>query len=173
MPLLSLFPILNLITGRAWVYIALAGMAGSFLGGYWVKGKFEQAKQVTAITMARVAERDAAAFGNEADRGYLNKLRGLKDRSDESIRKLRRQLAVTKPCAVPVPAEWMRQHGSVPNATRDASRSQPTGETVVTADSRDVVLTCERNRLEVHQPNVEQIEAMQLWYESLRQRYNK
>ena len=172
MPLAALFPFLNLITGRVWVYLVLVGLASSFVGGYYVKSKFEQAKQVTAINLARSQERDAATIGNVASHRYLSTLRQREKDANVKINQLRKRLAAVPACPVPVPDEWLRDERVSSTAT-DARRARPTGENLATADARDVVLTCERNRLEVHQPNAEQIEAMRQWYRALRDGYNR
>ena len=172
MPLLTLFPWLSLITGRVWVYVALIGMAGSFFGGYWVKSKFEQAKQAIAINQARDKERDAVLMGNDQERGYLARAREKQEAASGEIEELRARLAKSKPCAVPV-TRGMRGKPSVSKPAPDASRVQPTAPDVDTADARDVVLNCERNRLERFEPNAEQMKGMQKWYESLRRQYNR
>ena len=176
MPLLALFPWLSLITGRVWVYAALIGMAGSFVGGYWVKSKFEQAKQVTAVNLARAQERDAARIGNQAEHKYLANLRNQRNEADDKIKRLEKRLAKVKPCPVPVPDEWVREPKRVPPTTPDASSLGPAGadvDTAPVADARDVVLTCEKNRLQVHVPNSAQIEATRQWYRDLLKEWNR
>lgn len=174
MPLVTLFPFLSFIQGRILVYAALIGMAGSFVGGYWVNGKFEQAKQVTAVNLARAKERDAGRIGYVSEAKYLATLKAQEKQSDAKIENLKRRLAHAKPCAVPVPTDWLRQPERVSPASPDAGRARPAGETVdPVADARDVVLTCERNRLEVHDHNSAQIEAMRAWYRDLAKRYNR
>ena len=176
MPLLTLFPFLNLITGRVWVYLALIGMAGSFFGGYWVKGKFEAAKQVTAVNLARAQERDAAHIGNQAEHQYLANLRNQRNEADDKIKRLEKRLAKVKPCPVPVPDEWVREPKRVPAAPADARGARPAGADVdpaPVADARDVVLTCEKNRLQVHVPNAAQIEATRQWYRDLQKELNR
>ncbi len=41
------------------------------------------------------------------------------------------------------------------------------------ADARDVVLVCERNRLEVYEPEADERAALRAWYDELRSRYNR
>ena len=176
MPLLTLFPFLNLITGRFWVYLAIIGMAGSFVGGYWVKSKFEAAKQVTAVNLARAQERDAAHIGNQAEHQYLANLRNQRNEADDKIKRLEKRLAKVKPCPVPVPDEWLREPKRVPATAPDASRPGPAGadvDTAPVADAKDVVLTCEKNRLQVHVPNSAQIEATRQWYRDLQKELNR
>ena len=173
MPLLILFPFLKLVTGRVWVYIALTAVAASFAGGWYVHGKFADAKLVRAVNEARTKEHDALNAGNQAEHGYLSRLRQQRDSANVKLNALRKRLAGAPACPVPVPVEWLRDDKRVPEAAPDASGARPAGEDLVTADARDVVLNCERNRLEVHGPNAEQIEAIRSWYRELMLQYNR
>lgn len=178
MPLLALFPFLRLITGRVWVYLALIAMASSFVGGWYVANKFHKAAEVAAVNAARVAERDAATIGNRHETEYLAKLRDQKRKSDAKIRNLQQRLAAAPTCSVPVPVDWLRGGADVPGPAGDAGSASGAPAAMDTAaepvaDARDVVLTCERNRLEVTEPNAEQLKAVQAWYKDLRKRMNR
>lgn len=177
MPLITLFPVLGLITGRMWTYAVLIGLVGSFAGGWYVANKFHAAEQLRAVNVARVAERDAVTLGNEHERGYLSRMREKQEKANAKIAKLQKRLRAVPSCPVPIPAEWLRQPApSVPAPARDAAGTGSTGKAVDTApvaDAKDVVLTCERNRLEVSEPNAEQLTAVQQWYRDLRERLNR
>lgn len=180
MTLLALFPFLRVITGRVWVYIALAACAGSFLAGWQVKGKFEAAKQLAAVNAARNAERDVARSSAIAETKYLNDLAEMENIGHEKVLELQKRLASAPRCDVPVPAEWVRNDVDVSGAAGAAPSLKPPAAAVAQArpdlevrDARDVVLNCERNRVGVAEPNAMQLRAFQQWYEDLRKRYNR
>lgn len=167
--------LLGLIPGRGTVYLLLMITVLSFVSGFYVKGKFEDAKLVMAVNEARAQERDAALIGNESDRKYLSTLRQREKDANVKLNALRRRLASVPACPVPV-TPGLRDGFDVPATAPDARRARPAGEGVDSspvADARDVVLTCERNRLEVHEPNAEQIKAMREWYRGIRERLNQ
>lgn len=180
MSLLALFPFLRLITGRVWVYIALAACVGCFLAGWQIKGKFEAAKQLAAVNKARVSERDAASIGSAAEKRYLSAIAEMENIGHEKILELQKRLASTPRCDVSIPAEWVRNDVDVPSAAGASVSLRPPAAAVAQTrpdlevrDARDVVLNCERNRVEVAEPNALQLRALQDWYRQLRERYNR
>lgn len=178
--LLKLIPgLAGIIPGSITVYLMLAIAAGSFAGGGWVVWKFWQASEVTAVNEARATERDAVLIGNQHERGVLDRARERKEKTDEAIADLQARLDGVKPCPVPVPAAWLPDH-SLPRAAADPARPRPADPPVdpaagdgPVADARDVVLTCERNRLEVYEPEADERAALRAWYTDLRARYNQ
>lgn len=165
------------ISGRVFIYGALAALVAGFAGGWYVKGKFEDAAKLAAVNEARIAERDAAQIGIDADRRYLANLQRQKEKSDANLKRLQNRLARARSCVVPV-SPGLRDGTDIAATTPVAGRAEPAAApmdpaTEPVADARDVVLTCERNRLEVAEPNAEQIIELQQWYEQLRKRYNK
>jgi len=179
MNLLKVFPWLaSFIPSRWTVYLLLLFTLAGFGGGVWVTHKFEATQQISALNAARNAERTAALIGNQADTAYLNQLRKDKETNDAKIADLRRRLAAVPGCFVPVPHDWLRQPPGLPGTAAAAGSPGPAAAGVDTpavpvASSADVVETCERNRLEVMEPNAQQIRALQEWYGSLRLRYTR
>jgi len=179
--LLKLIPgLAGIIPSPITIYIMLAIAAGSFAGGGWVVWKFWQASEVTAVNEARATERDAVLIGNQHERGVLDRARQREVRKNEAIEDLRRRLAGRKPCPVPVPADWLPVHPSLPGTATDPARPRPADPPLdpaagdgPLADARDLVLTCERNRLEVYEPEADERAALRAWYSDLRARFNQ
>lgn len=172
-PLALLLPFLGRITGRVWVYVALAACAASFLSGYWVKSKFEQAKQVAAVNAARVAERDAGKIGGKYESGVLARAREREVQHRAQLSRLRSQLASMPACDLVVPPEWVRQPLTVPGTPADPLRAESADPPLVVADARNAIVACERNRVEVYAPEADERAALRAWYEELRERYNR
>lgn len=185
MNLLKLLNLTGIIPSPITVYLMLAIAAGSAWSGGWVVYKFWQASEVTAVNEARAAEHDAVLLGDSHSRGVLERARQRKEANEAALDELRGRLAAVPACDVPVPGEWVRRDKHVPRAPADPGRARsahqavdpaPRAEPVPAApvaDARDVVLTCEKNRTEVYQPEADERSALRAWYEDLRRRYNR
>ena len=182
--LLKLIPgLVGIIPSPITVYLMLAIAAGSFAGGGWVVYKFWQAAEVTAVNEARATERDAVLIGDQHSKGVLDRGRQRLEVNRVEIEALRARLARVKPCPVPVPAAWLRRD-QLPRAAPAPASPRPADSPVdpapaagvdegPVADARDVVLTCERNRTEVYQPEADERAAARAWYNDLRARFNR
>lgn len=179
MNLLTIVPWLTqLIPGRGTVYLLLGAIAAGFAGGVYVTTKFWDASELAAVQDARTAERDAALLGNDHEKGALERARQRKEQSDALLEDLRLRLAHGAYCNVPVPREWVRSTGPMPRAPADPGRPRPADPPLdpaagPVADAGQVVLTCERNRLEAYQPEADDRAAIRAWYNGLRQRLNR
>lgn len=182
--LLQLLNLTGIIPSPITVYLMLGIAAGSAFGGGWVVYKFWQASEVTAVNLARAKERDAVMLGNEHEKGVLERARIRKEQTDALIEDLRLRLANGTYCNTPIPPAWVRQHDQLPRTPPDTRRPRPADPPVAAAprsapdpgpqaDSRDVVLTCERNRIEVYQPEADERASLRAWYNDLRKRYNR
>lgn len=165
----------SFIPSRWTVYLLLLFTLAGFSGGVWVTRKFEAARQISAVNSARNTERAAALLGNQADTVYLNQLRKDKETNDAKIADLRRRLAAAPGYMVPVPHDWLRQPPGLLGAAASAGSPGPAAAGMDSApgpvaSSADVVETCERNRLEVMEPNAEQLRALQSWYKKIEQK---
>lgn len=170
---------LELLPGRGTVYLLLGALVGGFGGGVYVTKKFWDASEVTAVNEARAAEQDAVRMGDEHSKGVLDRARQRKETNDAKLDDLRRRLARAPRCNVPVPADWLR-NDRLPATPPDPRRARsadapvdPAADPDPVAPAADVVLTCERNRTDVYQPEADERAAIRAWYEDLRRRYNR
>lgn len=160
-------------------YLILALCASSAAAGGWAVYKFWQASEVEAVNDARHQERTAAAVGLAHEKLALLRAEERQETAREKIEALERRLARVKPCPVAVPADWLRDHRPVPRAAADPAGARPADPPLdpapagPTADARDAVLTCERNRLEVYQAEADERQQLRDWYRDLCRERNK
>lgn len=167
-----MFGLPSLFGLKAVLYTALVASAVGAAGGWYVAGKFEDAAKLDAERAARAKEQHQAAEWNKLELDYLARMARIREENEDALRDYRARLARRPGCPVAVPPEWVRP-SDVPAYTAPAGEPGATAEGVDTvADARVVAATCERNRLETHRPNAEQIRALQRAYEDLRKRYN-
>ena len=194
--LLKLIPgLAGIIPSPITIYIMLGIAAASAAGGGWVVYKFWQASEVTAVNEARATERDAVLIGNEHERGVLDRARQRSITHESELEELRLRLAHGTYCNVPVPRAWVRRDVVVSRAAADPGGARPAAPRVDTnppnpplakggdaeqrgdsgpvADAGDVVLTCERNRVEVYEPEADERAALRAWYNGVRARFNR
>lgn len=184
MNLLALIPGLGaLIPGRATVYIILAVAASSFLGGYWVKGKFEAAKQLEAVNRARIVERDAQSAMNAEAAKVRTALEKINARSDSTLRALRAQFRNLPACPVPDAAVRLLDGVDLP-ADPGARPGDPPGPAAVApdpargglrppVDAGAVFENCAWNRMNVCEHNAELLKGCIAAYDAVRRRYNE
>jgi len=173
-----MFNPLNWIPAPWLIWLRIALYVACFAAGAWVTHKFHQADEVRAVNAARVAEHEIVLWGNDVEKGVLDRARDRRERANNELDDLRARLARAPGCPVPVPPSWLRKPRPVPGTPADSPGARPTPAPVdtpaggPTADARDVVFTCERNRLEVAEPEADEREALRAWYEGVRRRYN-
>lgn len=170
----ALFNPLSFIPAPWLIWIRVGLYLACFAAGVWVSQKFHDADLVRAVNEARATERDTVVIGNQAESGYLDRMRKMKESGDAKLEDLRKRNAKRPRCDVSVPADWLREPAAgVSSFAGNAAGPQPAGAQVdPVADCRDVVQTCERNRLEVCEPNAVQLDAVIGWYASVRKRMN-
>lgn len=168
----------TIFPSRAVVYMVLIASALSFGGGLWVSHKFHQAAEYTAVQEARGKEQSQALATDQIDKHYLAQLNADKEKNDATIKDLQARLAAAPHYQLPVPADWLQKPSGMSGVAAFAVGLIPAGAAVdqpaaPTADSADVVATCERNKLEVSDPNAQQLTDLQAWYTDLAKRYNR
>jgi hypothetical protein len=183
MNLLALIPGLGALLPSRWaVYLMLAVGAGGFLGGYWVKGKFEDAKKGAAVNQARVAERDAQAAMNAQAVKTRNALEALNARSDRTVRALRAQLRNLPGCPVPDSAVRLLDGVDLPGDS-GARPGDPAGSAALApnpargglrppVDAAAVLENCAWNRVNTCEHNAELLKGCVAAYDAIRKRYS-
>jgi hypothetical protein len=169
-----------LLAAAAAAVVALTGFAG-YAGMRYERAGWLTA-QLKAVERARATERAGAAIANVAEAEALAAERKQREKADETIDKLRRELA-RKPARCPVSRAAQRLLDGVgePAAPRAAAGAE--AETKAVAADADaggggvectvVVENCAWNRLNVCEPNAQQVEGLQRFYDKLRERYNR
>lgn len=170
----------QLIPGRGTIYLLLIACAASSAAGGWVVYKFWKAAEVEAVNEARHQEREASALGLAHEKIALLRAEERQEIAREKITELERRLALGKPCPVAVPADWLRDPRSVSRSAPDPAGARPADPPLdpapgggPVADARAVVLTCERNRLEVYQAEADERRQLRDWYRELCLERNK
>jgi len=127
------------------------------------------------LKITRAIEGDVAVIGNKHERAALAAAEQRRKDAENALHTLRKRLAAAPGCPVPVPPQWLPERApAVPGAARDPARPGPAAPPVdPVADSRAVVETCERNRLEVYEAEADDRERIRAWYRELRERVNR
>lgn len=180
---------LKWLSGNLLPLIGGAAAIAALLGGAWQSGRLSeradwQAVQVVAERAARAAEQDAAQLVNAAERRALADTEKRLEVSHAQIAELTLRLATMPRCPVSRAAVRVLDGAAAPVHVRDAAGSAarlkpPAGAVAAaaadtdTVDARAVLENCAWNRINVAERNARQVEALQDFYEALRQRLNR
>lgn len=165
--------ILGKFIPTTWEIYAIIFLAGLLSGG-WAVHKLYEADQAAQLSETIKTNQATVRLVNRAGSAYLAQQRQKDAANEKTITDLRRRLANAPACNVPVPAEWVRPSGELPDAAGPRSKSGSTGTQVeAVADCRQVVESCELNRERVCEPAADQADAIRRLWKEMQGRINR
>lgn len=141
-----------------------------------------ESRRVKQVQTARKTERDGAAIANKAEADHQDKVKQQEGKANAELPALRNALPSVPDCRVPRRVIRLLDGQRMPAAPGSAAQPQAkapameagTGDDKLadTVECRVVIDHCAVNRLTVCEPNAQQLEDLQQFYENLKRRYN-
>lgn len=168
---------------RAVFYVAFVALVLGASGAWWVRGKFEDAKQLIAVNQARSAEHDAQAEMNSRAAQTIRQLEAQREQSEKTQHWLRAQLKKLPACPVPDAVVSVLDGERLPGDP-GARPGDPAGPAAVApdpargglrppVDAGAVLENCSWNRVNTCEFNATLLRSCIAAYDAVRERYTR